>query len=306
MAFRSKLLRFLRKPLHEKWLTLRAKFNPTQILMSKQLEQISTMVGRSYWIAQAQYLEREFSRERYADGKRLEPYGFKVYSQNDEDGIIQEIFRRIGVNNRTFVEFGVESGLENNTLKLLLEGWRGLWLEAGAENVTSIKSRFSDVIANNRLTVQLAFITAENINELIGGWGTGEIDLLSIDIDGNDFYVWQALKVINPRVVVIECNWKFPPPLSIVQAYDPRNVWRGTDYMGASLEALTRLGVRLGYSLVGTTVMGLNAFFVRNDLVDEKFQRPFSAQNHHNCKDFLWPYLGRGHSADWGRWVQVD
>jgi hypothetical protein len=83
--------------------------------------------------------------------------------------------------------------------------------------VTSIKNRFSDVIANNRLTVQLAFITAENINELIGDWGTGEIDLLSIDIDGNDFYVWQALKVINPRVVVIECNWKFPPPLSIVQ-----------------------------------------------------------------------------------------
>jgi hypothetical protein len=76
--------------------------------------------------------------------------------------------------------------------------------------------------------------------------------------------------------------------------------------MGASLEALTRLGVRLGYSLVGTTMMGLNAFFVRNDLVEEKFQRPFSAQNHYNCKDFLWPYLGRGHAADWGLWVQVD
>ena len=192
MAFRSKLLRFLRKPLHEKWLTLRAfmhRPHPTQRLILKQLEEISTMVGRSYWIAQKQYLEREFSRERYADGKRLEPYGFKVYSQNDEDGIVQEIFRRIGINDRTFVEFGVESGLENNTLKLLLEGWRGLWLEAGAESVTSIKNRFSDVIANNRLTVQLAFITAENINELIGDWGTGEIDLLSIDIDGNDFYV---------------------------------------------------------------------------------------------------------------------
>src|SRR5262247_2953426 len=117
--------------------------------------------------------DAEMAKPRHADPKRLLRYGFKLYSQNDEDGIIQEIFRRIGVNNRTFVEFGVESGLENNTLKLLLEGWRGLWLEAGAENVTSIKSRFSDVIANNRLTVQLAFITAENINELIGGWGTG-------------------------------------------------------------------------------------------------------------------------------------
>src|SRR3954454_3752531 len=134
--------------------------------------------------------------------------------------------------------------------------------------------------------MRLALITAENINELIKDWGTGEIDLLSIDIDGNDFYVWQALKIINPRVVVIECNSKFPPPLSIVQSYDPQYTWRGTDYSGASLEALTRLGARLGYSLVGTTLMGLNAFFVRDDLIEEKFQRPFSAQNHYNCKDF--------------------
>lgn len=287
MAFWSKLLGFPRKQF-------------------TRLGNIDTMAGRLYWIAQEQYLAHEFTRDRYTDGKRLEPYGFKVYSQSDEDGIIQEIFRRIGINNRTFVEFGVESGLENNTLKLLLEGWRGLWLEAGAKNVISIKKRFSDVIADKRLGVREAFITAENINDLIRDWGTGEIDLLSIDIDGNDFYVWQAITVINPRVVVIECNWKFRPPLSIVQAYDPQSVWRGTDYMGASLEALTRLGARLGYSLVGTTVMGLNAFFVRNDLVEEKFQRPFSAQNHHNCRDFLWPYLGPGHAADWGRWVHVD
>ena len=76
--------------------------------------------------------------------------------------------------------------------------------------------------------------------------------------------------------------------------------------MGASLEALTRLGAQIGYSLVGTNVIGFNAFFVRNDLVAEKFQRPFSAENHYNCKDFLWPYFGPGHSPDWGRWVQVD
>jgi len=260
------------------------------------------MVERLYWIAQKQYLEHEFTRERYADGKRLEPYGFKVYSQNDEDGIIQEIFHRIGTNNQTFIELGVEDGLKSDTLKLLLAGWRGLWLEVGAKNVISIKKRFFDVIADNRLAVTQAFIIADNINDFIRDWKTGEIDLLSIDIDGNDFYVWKVLNVINPQVVVIECNWKFPAPLSVVQACDPRNIWRGTDYMGASLEALVRLGERLGYSLVGTTVMGLNAFFVRNDLVEEKFQRPFSAKNHYNGNDFLWPYLGPGHPADWGRW----
>jgi len=312
MAFRSKLVRFMRKPLHEKGISIRTKLrkfvhkpDPTQRLILKKLEDIGTMVGRSYWIAKEQYLEHELTRERYSDGKRLEPYGFKVYSQLDEDGIIQEIFRRIGTNKRTFVEFGVENGLENNTLKLLLEGWRGLWIEADTNHVTSIKRRFSDVIAANRLAVRLAFITAENINDLIGAWGTGEIDLLSIDIDGNDFYVWQAINVVKPRVVVIECNWKFPPPLSIVQAYDPNNFWRNTDYMGASLEALVKLGARLGYSLVGTNLVGLNAFFVRNELVEEKFQRPFSAQNHYNRRDFLWPYFA-GHTADWGRWVQVD
>lgn len=312
MAPKSKLLRFLRKPLHEKSQTFRAKLgafvrrpDPTQAKILHTLEEIRSFVRRSSWVAMEQWLEHEFARQRYVDGRRLEPYGFKIYSQNDEDGIIHEIFRRIGTQKRNFVEFGVENGLENNTLKLLLEGWRGLWIEADRKSVESMKRRFSDVIADNRLAIRSAFITAENINELIETWGIGEVDLLSIDIDGNDFYVWQAISVINPRLVVIECNTKFRPPLSIVQPYNPQHIWRGTDYSGASLEALTRLGERLGYSLVGTNLIGLNAFFVRNDLVDDKFQAPFSAQNHYNDKIFLWPYYGAGNPPDWGRWEQV-
>jgi hypothetical protein len=257
-------------------------------------------------VANQRYIAEELSSERYADPKRLERYGFKVYSQSDEDGIIQEIFRRIGTTDRRFVEFGVENGLENNTITLSLGGWCGLWLESSQEHVAAIRERFADLLADGRLTVHGAFITAENINELIGLWGNGEVDLVSVDIDGNDFYVWQALTIVKPRVVVIEYNAKFAPPLAIVQEYKSDNVWKQTDYMGASLEALVRLGDSLGYSLVGTNFMGVNAFFVRSDLASDKFQTPFSAENHYNrARYFLLPFYVSGHPPDWGRYLEV-
>jgi hypothetical protein len=273
----------------------------------RNLRELRDMAERVAILEKERYVARELGAARYADPKRLERYGFKVYSQFEEDGIIQEIFRRIGTTDRRFVEFGVENGLENNTLKLLAEGWRGLWLEGNKKHVASIKRKFHDLLDEQRLTIRQAFITTENINQLIASGSSGEIDLLCIDIDGNDFYIWQALKVTKPRVVVIEYNAKFPPPLSIVQEYNPAHVWRGTDYMGASLEALTRLGKRLGYVLVGTNFPGSNAFFVRGDLAADHFQEPFSAENHYNrARNFLWPLYVSGHPPDWGRYVHVD
>jgi len=115
-----------------------------------------------------QYLHTLFSTLKYLHGNRLEPYGFKVYSQCDEDGIIQEIFNRIGLQSSIFVEFGVQNGLENNTLKLLLEGWSGLWIEGNDRYVVEISKRFHDVLAVIRLRIKAAFITRENINDLIG------------------------------------------------------------------------------------------------------------------------------------------
>jgi hypothetical protein len=272
----------------------------------RELREIRKASERSAIMTKELYVAQALSGERYADPKRLERYGFKVYSQFEEDGIIQEIFQRIGMANRRFVEFGVEDGLENNTLKLLLEGWHGLWIEGNEQYVASIKQRFADVLADGRLRVQHAFITTKNINALINVWGSGEIDLLSIDINGNDFYVWEVITAVKPRVVVIEYNGKFPPPLSIVQEYRADNVWAGTDYMGASLEALTRLGHRLGYSLVATNFPGGNAFFVRTDLTADKFQAPFSAENHYNqARYFLWQLYVSGHAPDWGQYVDV-
>ncbi len=252
------------------------------------------------------YLKDVLSDPKYNDVKRLERYGFKVYSQNDEDGIIQEIFNRIGTTSKTFVEFGVGNGLENNTVTLLLQGWSGLWIESNEQHVSSIQSKFHDPIRNSRLRLKLAFIDRDNINDLIGEYFIGEIDLLSIDIDGNDIHIFESLERVKPRVVILEYNAKFPPPISVAQRYDPAFKWRGTDYMGASLQAITQVAITKGYSLVGCSLAGVNAFFVREDLSDEKFAAPFTAENHYQpARYFLEGTFVAGHPPDWGPYEVV-
>jgi hypothetical protein len=217
----------------------------------------STLTSHMTQMQLLRFWADELAKPRNADPKRLLRYGFKVYSQCDEDGIIQEIFRRIGNGNRTFVEFGVETGIECNTVKLLIEGWRGLWLDGSAANVAQIQSRFASFCNKGQLRAVEAFITAENINALIQQGGiTGEIDLLSIDIDNNDYWVWKAIEVVKPRMVVIEYNATLRPPFSGVVPYEPTKTWNGSNYFGASLEALVRLGRQKGYRLVGCSFSG--------------------------------------------------
>jgi hypothetical protein len=248
----------------------------------------------------------ELAKPRYADPKCLTRYGFKVYSQCDEDGIIQEIFRRIGTTNRIFVEFGVESGCECNSVKLLLEGWRGIWLEGVQEHYEQIFARFRAYMDERRLAVARAFITAENINDLIGQGGVrGEIDLLSIDIDRNDYWVWKAIDVISPRVVVIEYNATLRPPLSLVVPYDAKAIWQGTNYHGASLEAFVRLGDSKGYRLVGCNFAGSNAFFVRQDLTKDLFLDPATAEQHYEPMRAYFSFLQAGHPAQLGAYLTV-
>jgi len=257
-------------------------------------------------IAEERYLQEAMRAAPYTDPLRLERFGRKLYSQFDEDGIIAEIFRRVGVTGRTFVEFGVEDGTECNTLALLLQGWRGLWLEGRVEHVDWIERHFQQERERGLLTVKHAFITAENINALVGAWSEGEIDLLSIDIDGNDIHVFEAMTAVRPRVVVIEYDAKFPPPIAVAPKYDATRVWRGTAYMGASLEAIVRVARRRGYLLVGCNFVGLNAFFVRDDLVGDRFQAPFTAENHYQpARYFLWELYHANHPRDWGPYVEI-
>lgn len=116
----------------------------------------------------------------------------------------------------------------------------------------------------------------------IRGGGYKEIDLLSIDIDGNDIYVWEEIAVVNPRVVVIEYNAKFPPDLLWRQAYNRNHVWNGSDWHGASLKAMEEVGRKKGYALVGTNISGCNAFFVRKNLARELFLKPLTAEMLYN------------------------
>jgi|SRR5688500_3644038 len=182
--------------------------------------------------------------------------GYKAYSQFDEDGIIEHIFDVIG-GGSTFLEVGCGNGLENNTHLLVLRGWTGTWVDV-ADNIRAIRTK---IPATPKLQLKAAFVTTDNVIELI----SGDIDFLSLDIDGNDLPVLKNILIAaHPKVVCVEYNAKFRPPLSIAIRYDPGHVWASDDYHGASLQAL--VDSLLGYKLVTCNLLGANAFFVRSDL----------------------------------------
>jgi len=246
----------------------------------------------------ARFWAEEMAKPRYADAKRLLQYGFKTYSQNDEDGIIQEIFRRIGSESRTFIEFGVQNGFECSTAKLLVEGWRGLWLEANSKSVAEIRSNFQLYLSRGALTVGETMVTAANIDAAIDKAGFADgVDLLCIDIDNNDYWVWKAIKSIRPRVVVIEYNCSLRPPLSLVVPYDENASWSGGNYFGASLSALVSLGREKGYRIVGCCFAGVNAFFVRDDLCGDHFVEPATAEEHYEPGRYFAKFMPSGHSG---------
>lgn len=219
---------------------------------------------------------------RENDTKDLVAYGYKVYSQNDEDGIIREIFNRIGTTNKVFLEFGVGTGLENNSLSLLLDGWKGLWIDGNSGFIDNIKNNLPSIINSGQLTLINSFITVKNINELISSEiKDKEIDLLSIDIDGNDFHIFNAINCIEPRVIVIEYNAKFPPPIEYCMKYNDNHIWDGSDSFGSSLKYLELKMTEKGYLLVSCNLSGSNAFFIRKDLVSNKFLKPYTAEKHY-------------------------
>ena len=177
-----------------------------------------------------------------------------VYSQNGEDGIIEILFEFIGHSSKYYVEFGVEDGKERNTRNLQENyRWTGLLMDGGYEDES--------------INLKKEFITAENINELFEKYNVPEeLDLLSIDIDYNDFHVWKALdEKYKPRVIVIGFN-AFLIEDKVVK-YSPNAFWDGSDYCGASIKAMYNLGRKKGYSLVYVENNGVNLFFVRDDIL---------------------------------------
>jgi len=217
--------------------------------------------------------QRKDSGHRYAALALLaHRYGYtalsaaelQVFSQNGEDGVLAEIFSRIGTTNRFFVEFGASDGVECNT-RFLMEvlGWSGVYFEP----VPKAFARLSERLASRKdvLTIQ-AFVTPENAGGLFAQAGVPpEPDLLSIDIDGQDYWVWEALEAYQARVVVIEYNATLVES-RLVERKGTVHEGIPSSYFGASLEALRALGDRKGYTLVHAELAGVNLFFVRNEL----------------------------------------
>jgi hypothetical protein len=211
---------------------------------------------------------------------------FKVFSQDGEDGLLLHLFSKVGTTERRFVEFGIGDPRKCNTANLALSfGWSGLLMDAVPQIVDEAQRFYREQsrVDLPRVKIVLQHVTPENINEVLRAHGMGgEIDLLSIDIDGNDYWVWEAIEATRARVVVIEYNASLGPDDSLVTVYDPSfNRYarhpRGW-YHGASLAALEKLGRAKGYSLVGCESTGLNACFVRADLAKGKLQALSAAE----------------------------
>jgi len=219
------------------------------------------------------------SDPRHQDDRRLLRHYAQVCSQNGEDGMIHEIFRRIGVTDRVFVELGVGDGRENNTAFLLSCGWSGFWID-GDDRFTAVMER-PDIAGS--LRGRSAFITKENVGALLADLGVPRsFDLLCIDIDMNTYHVWDALRDYTPRVVVVEYNAAIPPDIDWKVRYAANRMWDGSQNFGASLKAFELLGRDLGYSLVGCDLLGVNAFFVRDSLLNDMFAPPYTSQNHYH------------------------
>jgi len=242
------------------------------LLFSRIRRLISTIPDNSRRLQRIQEALGRIERRQLAvvPSARFGDSEFRVFSQWGEDGLIQYLLDRVPTPNRIFVEFGVENYLESNTRFLAVnDSWSGLVMDGSQKNIAFIKA--DPISWACQLKSACAFITRENINELLESNGiAGDIGLLSVDVDGNDYWIWEAVSCISPRIVICEYNSLFGPTARVTTPYDPAfvrgNAHYSKVYYGASIAALESLGRSKGYTLVGGNSAGNNCFFVRNDL----------------------------------------
>jgi hypothetical protein len=236
-------------------------------------------------------------RERYANLFAVDAGPeFQVFSQNGEDGILLWLLREAGAPVKTFVEIGIENARECNTALLaFVLGWDGLMLEADPLGVAAAQKLVGRMLKGraNRVEIRQAFVTRENVNALAGG---GDLGVLSIDVDGMDYWLWRAVEDASPRVVVVEYNASMGPDEPITVPYQAdfsaTEAHSSGYYHGASLAALEKLGREKGYALVAVDSAGVNAFFVR-----EQF-RPVSLRAR-RAADLFRPHFMRTRLHSW-------
>ena len=196
----------------------------------------------------------------------LAAHELSVFSQNGEDGVLFELCSRLSVPH-SFVEFGVGQAIQGNCVLLSdVFGWSGLFIEIEEDDFTGLQAKYAH---REDVQTRCEKITPQNVNSVFSGAAIPEeFGVLSIDIDGNDYWVWTALERYRPAIVVIEYNAAIPSDEGLVQPYDDEG-WDGTSFFGASLRAFEDLARAKGYELVHTELAGVNAFFVRSDLIGE-------------------------------------
>lgn len=204
----------------------------------------------------------------------LSSYEKSVFSQTGEDGVIEKIFRIIPPTTKFAVEFGAADGVKgsNTRNQILNHGWSSLQMEGDEELATQLAANYKDY---PEVTCLQAWIYPGNIEILFEENGVPkDFDLLIIDIDSNDYYVWKAIHNYRPKVVMIEFNAAFPPPQLAVVDFHPMNYWDGSDYFGASIQSYYELGKRKGYELIYCNKIGTNLFFV-----DQKYYKRFGIRD---------------------------
>ena len=198
---------------------------------------------------------------------------FKVFSQFGDDGIIQYLAHNLDLKNKTFIEFGVEDYFESNTRFLLQkDNWSGFVMDGSSEHMTRLKQ--SPFYWKHDLSAQAAFVTKENVNQLLSAgladWAG--VDILHVDIDGNDYWVWKEIE-ISPALVIMEYNSNFGIERAITVPYDPEfyrtKAHFSNLYWGSSLKALYLLALKKGYEFIGCNSAGNNAYFIRKDKMND-------------------------------------
>ena len=248
---KKKIITILFGELNEKLINLHSKeINDLKILIAKQL----------------------IHNQKNIDS--LNDAEFKVFSQWGDDGMIQYLINNIKINEKSFIEFGVENFKESNTRFLLINNnWTGLVMDGSQNNINFIKK--DEIYWKYSLNAKRVFITAENVNEVIMSEGIeGQIGLLHIDIDGMDYWIWNALNIIEPQIVIIEYNSVFGNKRPITVPYQSDFVREKSHnsflYFGASLPALCYLAEKKGYTFVGSNSNGNNAYFVKSEYINSK------------------------------------
>ncbi len=234
------------------------------------------------------------SVSRKNEYKSLKEIEFKIFSQFGDDGIIQWLINKVDFKEKTFIEFGVQDYKESNTRFLMMnDNWSGMVIDGSSRNIKKIVN--SSYYWRYDLQAVSAFITQKNINDLLASAGFGrDLGLLSIDIDGMDYWIWQSIEVVNPRLLIVEYNSLFGSTRSITVPYSD-DFERGRAhysnlYFGASLMALCELSSRKGYSFVGCNSAGNNAFFVRKDIIptcmsEISLEMGYVAAKFRECRD---------------------